>query len=136
MTPMIDVIFLLIIFFLCVNQFQKVETDTNVQLPTASRENVEQANEAQSKRVILNVQRGEDILVGGRRISADRLASFLLEQKGKSAEPIEVWIRSDRSVPYGEVEPILMACAEAGVWDVSFKVIAEDAGIGGVLESR
>ena len=34
-----------------------------------------------------------------------------------------VRIRGDQSVPYREIEPILLACARAGVWNVTFAVV-------------
>ena len=37
--------------------------------------------------------------------------------------PLEVRIRSDRNVPYRVVEPVLLACARSGVWNVTFAVI-------------
>ena len=46
---------------------------------------------------------------------------------GKRAEvapgTLEVWIRGDRRTAYRTVEPILLACAESGIWKVAFKVV-------------
>lgn len=125
MTPMIDVIFLLTVFFLCVNQFQKAETDERVRLPRASLENVEPARPAGPKRVILNVRHGEGVVVGGRSLQDAEVAPFLSAQKQESGGELQVWIRSDRRAPFGRVEPILLACAEAGIWDVAFKVVTQ-----------
>jgi biopolymer transport protein ExbD len=125
MTPMIDVIFLLTVFFLCVNQFQKAETDERVQLPTASRENVEPARPAGPKRVILNVRHGEGVVVGGRTLQDAEIAPFLSEQVQESGGDLQVWIRSDRRAPFARIEPILLACADAGIWDVAFKVVTQ-----------
>ena len=38
----------------------------------------------------------------------------------------EVRIRSDRSVPYRFVEPVMIACARAGAWNVTFAVIRKE----------
>ena len=36
---------------------------------------------------------------------------------------LEVRIRSDRTVPYRIVEPLMVACARSGVWRVTFAVV-------------
>jgi biopolymer transport protein ExbD len=127
MTPMIDIIFQLIIFFLAVNQFQKAETDTNVQLPKASSAHVEADEASRPYRVILNVRPNDELSVAGWILTEKELRPFL-DQRRKECSPamLEVWIRADRSLPYGRIEPILLSCAEAGIWKVGFKVITEN----------
>lgn len=127
MTPMIDIIFQLIIFFLAVNQFQKAETDANVQLPEASPEHVDAEKTSRPSRVIINVRPDEELFVGGREIPIGELRDFLHARRAEAAPTtLEVWIRADRTVPYGRVEPILLACADVGVWKVGFKVITHE----------
>jgi biopolymer transport protein ExbD len=127
MTPMIDIIFQLIIFFLAVNQFQKAETDTNVALPKASKSHVETENQANPSRVVLNVRPNRELSVAGWKLAESELKPFLMQRR-KEIEPstLEVWIRADKSVPFGRVEPLLLSCAEAGIWNVGFKVITEN----------
>jgi hypothetical protein len=43
----------------------------------------------------------------------------------RSKGDLEVRIRGDRSVPYRVIEPLLVSCAEAGVWNVGFVVVRE-----------
>lgn len=127
MTPMIDIIFQLIIFFLAVNQFQKAESDSNVALPKASKSHVEAENESNPSHVIVNVLPNQEISVAGWKLTEGELKPFLVKRR-KEAEPstIEVWIRADKSIPFGQVEPLLVSCAEAGIWKVGFKVITEN----------
>ena len=127
MTPMIDIIFQLIIFFLAVNQFQKAETDSTLQLPHASADHTDVEKPARTERVILNVRRGEPVSVGGRPFTEEELKEFLSERRAAMApEPIEVWIRTDRLVPYQQIEPVLWACADASIWKVAFKVLTQE----------
>jgi biopolymer transport protein ExbD len=61
-------------------------------------------------------------------VTADELAARLRERLAVHGGDLEVRIRSDRSVAYANVEPILLACARAGIWNVSFAVFRrEDA---------
>jgi hypothetical protein len=41
-------------------------------------------------------------------------------------DDLEVRIRSDRSVEYSRIEPILLACVRAGIWNVSFAVLRRE----------
>lgn len=124
MTPMIDIIFQLIIFFLAVNQFHKAETDESIRLPKASANHVEPDLAPTSARVVFNVRPESGIIAAGRTIAPQDLPEFLRLQKIQAEpSPLEVWIRSDRAVPFKVIEPILIACADAGIWKLAFKVV-------------
>jgi biopolymer transport protein ExbD len=125
MTPMIDVTFQLIIFFLVSNRMAQQETQVEVALPTAAS-GVEQLDDATRKLTVTVTHEG-DWLVGGRRVDETGLAEHLLSEHEK-AEQVEVRIRCDRSVDYGRVKPILRACLKADVWKVTFAVIPPEAG--------
>mgnify|MGYP003318450394 CR=1 FL=1 len=45
------------------------------------------------------------------------------QQLDRDGPDVEVVIRGDRTVPYGQVEPVMLACAEAGIWNVTFSVV-------------
>jgi biopolymer transport protein ExbD len=123
MTPMIDVIFLLIIFFLCVSQFQKAESNEKVQLPEAV--STKEPTEERASRFIVHVLQSGTIIVGGEATPAAQIGPLIARKRDEVApEPVEVWIRADRNTPYRAVEPILLACAQTNVWKVSFKVVS------------
>ena len=54
----------------------------------------------------------------------DELGQLIDYESMRGGESLEVRIRSDRRVPYRVIEPILVACAKAGAWNVTFAVIA------------
>jgi biopolymer transport protein ExbD len=120
MTPMIDVVFLLIIFFLVSSHLAKQEAQMKLPLPVAdsSTETAEQA----APRVTINVLQDGGLLMAGRSVRAAELAERLRRRLGEVGDRLEVRIRSDRHVAYGTIEPILLACARAGVWNVTFAV--------------
>ncbi|MEX1042348.1 MAG: biopolymer transporter ExbD [Pirellulaceae bacterium] len=126
MTPMIDVVFLLIIFFLVSSHLAKQEAQMPLPLPTAESgtEIVDELRET----VVVNVDREGRLLLAGREVAADSLARRLGEIAAGSSERMEVRIRCDRQTPYAAVRPIMLACTKAGIWNVVFAVIrAEDA---------
>jgi biopolymer transport protein ExbD len=122
MTPMIDVVFLLIIFFLLSSHFARQESQLELDLPDAASR--EERAEDDVPRVVVNVLPEGNIQVAGDVRRAAELTEVLRVERQKTAGRLEVRIRSDRRVPYGVIEPILLACQRAGVWDVTFAVEA------------
>ncbi|OHB80422.1 MAG: hypothetical protein A2V98_21020 [Planctomycetes bacterium RBG_16_64_12] len=126
MTPMIDVVFLLIIFFLVSSHLARQETQLELDLPEAA--SGQRAQEDDVRRVVVNVlglARPEGrIQVGGQVMGADQLSELIRYESRTTAGKLEVRIRSDRRVPYRVIEPILLACQRGGVWNVTFAVVA------------
>jgi biopolymer transport protein ExbD len=125
MTPMIDVTFQLIIFFLVSNRMSQQESQVPLDLP-AARSGVERIDDA-TRKLTVNVTRDGRWQVAGRQVDEAGLGEVLLEEY-KKAEQIEVHIRCDRTVDYGRVKPILRRCLEAKVWKATFAVVAPEGG--------
>ena len=123
MTPMIDIVFLLIIFFLVSSHLAQREARMELDLPIASS-GAEATNE-DLRRVTVNVLANGQTVVGGREMPAAQIGGYLLRTKQQAEEPLEVRIRGDRLAPYEEVEPVLKGAADAGIWDVTFSVVEE-----------
>lgn len=124
MTPMIDVVFLLIIFFLVSSHLAKQEAQMKLDLPDVA-EIDDAADDASAERVIVNVQADGELYLAGHRVTPDEVQRRLSERVRTSGRDLEVRIRSDRRAPYGQVEPIMLACARSGIWNVTFAVIKE-----------
>ncbi len=126
MTPMIDIVFQLIVFFLVASHLAQQEVQLELDLPSATEG--QRLAEDQPRRIVVNVlpeDRPEGrILIGGRLLTTAKAAALIGYESRHAQGDLEVRIRSDRRVPYRDVEPILLACAEAGVWRVSFAVVA------------
>ncbi|HEX6986145.1 MAG TPA: hypothetical protein VF170_12265, partial [Planctomycetaceae bacterium] len=69
---------------------------------------------------------GPRLLVGGREQPRAVVEAMIQTQGGDDGPPLELRIRSDRTVPFGEIEPLLVAAAKAGVRDVKFAVVPGD----------
>ena len=120
MTPMIDVVFLLIIFFLVSSHLAKQEAQMPLELPLA--DSGSEAIDNQAPRVTINVTSEGTLLLAGRAVSPAELQRRLAEQREKEGDDLEVRIRSDRNVPYSHVEPIMLSSVRAGIWNVTFSV--------------
>ncbi len=125
MTPMIDVVFLLIIFFLVSSHLARQEVQFELDLPEAGTG--QRPEDDGARRVVVNVlpqpQADGQLMVGGRVMQADELKKVIGFENRQAEGSLEVRIRTDRRVPYHLVEPIMLACAEAGVWRVTFAVL-------------
>lgn len=122
MTPMIDVVFLLIIFFLVASHFAKQES-IELDLPVANSATVD--NE-ETKRVTLNVKEDGSLFLGSFPITEIDLEPRIKRAIQQNGKDLEVRIRSSHTVAYERVEPIMTACAKAGVWNVKFAVFLPD----------
>ena len=121
MTPMIDVVFLLIIFFLVSSHLAKQESRLELPLPVAG--SGQPPRESQAPQVTVNVLPDGGLLLAGSRVGPHKLQPRLQFERQHSGSNLQVRIRSDRGVPYRFIEPLLLACARAGIWNVSFAVI-------------
>ena len=124
MTPMIDVVFLLIIFFLVSSHLAKQEVQYKLSLPTAQSGLKDKPSE--KPRLTVNVLADGTLLFAGRQVTADELRAQLVERQQDLGKDVEVRIRSDEVAPYKQVEPVLLACANAGIWNVKFAVFQKE----------
>jgi biopolymer transport protein ExbD len=126
MTPMIDVVFLLIIFFLLSSHLARQETQLALALPAA--DSGRQSDDGDRPRVTVNVLADGTLLVASRPIVAADLSGLIAERRTVHGDDLEVRIRADRNVPYALVEPVMLACVRAGIWNVAYAVYRrEDA---------
>ena len=123
MTPMIDVVFLLIIFFLVSSHLARQETQMELALPEANSGTEDIDNE--TPRVTVNVKSDGTLWMTGRLIRREQLVQRLLDVVRKN-EDVEVRIRGSKEAPYENVEPIMLACTKAGIWDVSYAVYEKE----------
>ncbi|MGD7653821.1 MAG: ExbD/TolR family protein [Verrucomicrobiales bacterium] len=116
LAPMIDIVFLLLIFFIVTWQFSRSETELNVSVPTA-----EEGAELERPRgeIIINILADGTIRVEG--LTVDR--TQLLEKLSAIAKQFEnqpVRIRGDGQVPYQRIVEVIDTCQKAGIWNISF----------------
>jgi biopolymer transport protein ExbD len=122
MTPMIDVVFQLIVFFTATSSMAKSEFGQKVELPVAEKGR-DRDESTRKKKITVNVVANGKVYVSGRRTSPAKFESLLRAELAEhAADQVEVQFRADRAAPYGSVEPLLLKCARAGVWQVGFSV--------------
>jgi biopolymer transport protein ExbD len=120
MTPMIDVTFQLIIFFLLSSHLARQETQLELDLPTATSGGL--AADDERPRLSVNVRSDGSVMLGSTQTEPQQMSQRLRIERNRLGRDLEIRIRADRSVPYSAVEPILLACADAQIWNVTFAV--------------
>ena len=123
MTPMIDVVFLLIIFFLVSSHLAKQESHMELQLPVAESGSDDLQQDV--PRVTVNVKDDGSLWLSGRAIDNRQLTERLKNVRDSEGENLEVRIRGSRLAPYSTVEPVMIACTKAGIWNVTYAVYRE-----------
>jgi biopolymer transport protein ExbD len=113
MTPMIDMVFLLIIFFLTATTFTRKEREHEVELPSSRVAG--SPSKAVEKNLIVNVLKDGEIVVGEKRYSEKELERLVAERRQLAGPGFKVKVRGDRRAPYGLVTPVFQAVKRAGV---------------------
>ena len=119
-TSLVDIVFLLIIFFLVASHVARSDAVEPVDLPLASKLDLD--SEAPN-RIVLTVLADRPMHMAGRQIEISDLESAILAASQDKSKPLEVWMRADRTATYAEVEPVLLACAKFGVTKVGFHAL-------------
>jgi biopolymer transport protein ExbD len=116
LAPMIDIVFLLLIFFIVTWQFTRSETELNVSVPTA--EEGSELNRPKGE-IIINVLPDGTIRVEGLTVNLPQLHEKL-SAIAKQYENQPVRIRGDGQVAYQRIVEVIDTCQKAGIWNISF----------------
>ena len=111
LTPLIDVVFLLLIFFMVTTTFLDPEREIDVELPTA-----QSAGEPQRMpdEIVLNVLEDGRVMHHGHELDRDQLTALL---KGAAQHDAEtpVTIRGHRRAQHQNIVAVMDACGLAGL---------------------
>lgn len=119
MTSLIDIVFLLLIFFLVATNFTRREMDHKVTLPES------EAGVAASQvpsRMVINVREEGALVVNGKIMGEDELRLAVREFASVHPERPAV-IRADAKVPYRAVMRVFGICRSSGVRNVDLPVL-------------
>ena len=116
LTPMIDVVFLLLCFFVTSQVFSQWESEIDIALPTAQTSQTPQRLPGE---IIVNVDKQGATIVNGRRLDEDELG-VMLKRLSALFPGQPVLIRADKSVAYEHVIRVLDQCRLADIWNISF----------------
>ncbi|MDR2438360.1 MAG: biopolymer transporter ExbD [Planctomycetaceae bacterium] len=120
LTPMIDIVFLLIIFFIVSSSLIQQDVSVPIDLPQA--ETAVPTEESETRKITINIPQSGTVLIGSQIINQNQLREYLIQQQHLWGEETELRIRTNKDIPFGEIEPILVLAARCQIWNVSFSV--------------
>jgi biopolymer transport protein ExbD len=124
LTPMLDVVFNLIVFFMVGTKFVEMDHSIAVDVPKVS--DAGPLTAAPARRVI-TVSRDGETALDGRALSVDEIANELAAARKQYAE-LAVLVKGDGQGRFQNVADALSACTKAGIADTSICVQLGDGG--------
>lgn len=118
LTPMIDVVFLLIIFFMVGTKFADLERNIDLQVPQVSQHGA--LTEAPAERIV-NVYADGVIMFEGEKTTLNLLTNRLRQLRNQYPE-LGVVVRGDGAASYQYVAEVFNACKQAGVAELGMSV--------------
>ena len=117
LAPLVDVLFLLVIFFAVTSHYAKNEQVMDINVPAA-----EEGKDKESRNVgeiIINIKTAGEIIVNGQQLTE---AELLVKLKNIAAiyKDQAVILRGDESTDYRHVVEVLDTCRRANIWNVAF----------------
>jgi biopolymer transport protein ExbD len=112
LTPLIDVVFLLLIFFLVATRFAQDDRELPVQLPSASSA---MPMTMEPTELVINIDANGQYMVLGERMQIDRVETVL--RKAVADNPINqlVIVRGDKNVAFQAVVAVMDLCSKLRV---------------------
>ena len=123
LTPVIDMVFLLLIFFLVATTFQQTEREMKVALPAADSAG---PITAVLREIVVNVDEAGQIIVSGRSISEEALRTMIADAVRVNPEQ-KVTVRGDRRTAYANIVRVLDACKGAGIQEPFLDTVLEQS---------
>lgn len=116
LAPMIDMTFLLLVFFMVTTKISKEQIKVDIKLPTASNAVIPQDV---SNRDIISIDGNGEYWVGQERVDKKQLADYL-KQRFVDFPPLKIYVRADAATPGKKIKEFMKIASEAGAINVVF----------------
>jgi len=116
MAPLIDMVFLLLIFFMCSATLSEIEYTPDVRLPVAPRAKIP---ENLKDRGVINILPGGDYMIAKEIVTEKQMLKIMKKRKKENPD-LKLYLRANKEVPFKKVKTVLKTCAEAGINDIIF----------------
>jgi biopolymer transport protein ExbD len=116
LAPMIDIMFLLLCFFIAAQIYAQWESEIDIKLPTAKTGEVPDRLPAE---IIINIRESGETIVNQRLLGRSGL-NDLLERIVAIYPGQPVLIRADKRTDYEHVIGVLDLCRQVDIWNISF----------------
>ncbi len=129
MTPMIDVVFQMIIFFVCTAQLEKEAISQAILLPDSPHGPMI-SEEKDPRTITIEIDDAGKFYIARTRLSESKLRKILTKtvvDYGPAGPTIPIRIRADATTHHTDVKRVLDACSSAGLHKISFVATKDKA---------
>ena len=123
LTPMIDVVFLLIIFFMVATKFSELEQNIELEVPEVARAG---ANRTPATPRTVAVYEDGHIELDGQQATLQELRSRLAANRAQDPD-LNVVVRGDGQCDFQHIASAMAACRDAGVAELGITVRVGDS---------
>jgi len=123
MTPLLDIVFLLLIFFLVATRFAEEDRELEVMLPTASEA---KPLIDKPKEIFINIDDMGIYFVGNSKVDIENMEKLLASADMNNPMGQTVVIRADKRCTWDAVVAAINACHRAGIHDIRPTTAGED----------
>ena len=122
LTAMIDVVFLLIIFFMTVSQ---IDRELREEMPLAESDAGQEITDREG-RVIVNVDEDGALIMAKKPLALNDFQQLMQAQvQQRGAEQVTCVLRIHQQTPFTKLQDVLGTLAKTGIWQIRFSVVEE-----------
>lgn len=126
LTPIIDMVFLLLIFFLVATTFHQTEREMQIALPAASSAG---PISTALRELIINVEQDGGIIISGKTIEPEDLRIIISDAVALNPEQ-KITVRGDQNTAYANIIRVLDICKGSGVQEPYLDTVPIGRGAG------
>ena len=116
MTPMIDMVFLLLVFFMTVSTLAQADHSLPLELAESSESDIP---DDLSNRGTISLDAAGQIHLGAQPASLEAMQAAIKASLESNPE-LRLHVRADQQTPYSAIKRVLKACAEVGAYEVIY----------------
>ena len=127
MTPMIDVVFQMIIFFVCTAQLEREMIDESLNMPDAPHAPAV-ADAKDPRTITIEVDAKGKVSIARTPLTVSRLRKILektVADYGVRGPSIPILIRADAATKHVAVKQVMDACTGAGLYKIAFVAVKD-----------
>jgi len=123
MTPMIDVVFQLIIFFIVTI---KMDQDVNPDIKLAKAEYGPMIEKMDPRTMVVEVDGRGWISIHGAQLSRNKFQKIMVARMKRHGQ-FPVLIRGDRRTRHEDIRAVMDICSKVGIWRINFAAVKQEA---------
>jgi len=124
MTPMIDVVFQLMIFFIVTI---KMEADVNKDIILEPGKNGPIVKGEDPRMLVVEVDRRGTISIHNARMDSGTFKQIMRARVARIGQNFTVLVRGDKRARHKDIRKVMDICSSVGIWKIQFAAIKEYA---------